>query len=377
MNKREEILNAHKEHRSIWFNESNKRWCTKLGEDKKKVMRKNREDLENAIVEYYLKKSSAQPSFSDVFQNWTEFAEEHNTVKMKTINEYTNDYNRFLKNNTFASIPMNEISEKNIVKLLSSLVYSKEKITSKRFSSVKTIIRTVFNHAKIEMDIDCICVVSIMNDLKFSNGSFKDNTKPNSEQVFKKSEIMLIKQYLSNTSDLEELGILLTIETGLRIGELATLKREDLTGNDLHINRSEHKASFKDGYKYFIGLPKGDKTRIVKLSDDALYVIDKITSLHTSEWLFPSKECLSTWNRSYNFDDAIRRVCREINIPVRSMHKLRKTYASYLLSVGKPEKLVQQQLGHSDIRTTQRAYHYNIFDDDEINNEFKNISVGA
>ncbi|MBR3042204.1 MAG: tyrosine-type recombinase/integrase [Eubacterium sp.] len=96
-----------------------------------------------------------------------------------------------------------------------------------------------------------------------------------------------------------------------------------------------------------------------------------------SEWLFPSRNPnKAEWERSYNFDKTIRRVCREINIPVRSMHKLRKTYSANLLAAGYPEKFVQKQLGHSDIKTTQKAYNYDIFDSTDKERAIRDFEVG-
>lgn len=40
----------------------------------------------------------------------------------------------------------------------------------------------------------------------------------------------------------------------------------------------------------------------------------------------------------------------------RSMHKLRKTYASYLLANGVEEKIAQAQLRHKDSTTTHKYY---------------------
>lgn len=64
------------------------------------------------------------------------------------------------------------------------------------------------------------------------------------------------------------------------------------------------------------------------------------------------------------------------------MHKLRKTYASYLLNYkGEKneqvtEKLAQVQLGHADILTTQQSYHYDIFDTDEKVKILGSIKIG-
>ena len=44
----------------------------------------------------------------------------------------------------------------------------------------------------------------------------------------------------------------------------------------------------------------------------------------------------------------------------RSMHKLRKTYASYLLANGVEEKIAQAQLRHKDSTTTHKYYEFSI-----------------
>lgn len=101
--------------------------------------------------------------------------------------------------------------------------------------------------------------------------------------------------------------------------------------------------------------------------------------MHNSKWLFPDKKNLSQWMHAHQFDRAIRRVCRELQIQVRSMHKLRKTYASCIISqkeLGVTDKLIQKQLGHSNIATTHRAYYYNIHDEDETVQILSGVKIG-
>ena len=377
MSKRAEILSNHEATRSIWQNQSNGRWCTKLGKEKHLIMRKERSDLENAIVEYYLTKDSVSATFEDVFEDWCERAIEIYGIAMKTINEYRYDYNRMVKGSDFSKMLICTITEMDLVHFLKDVVYGSvpEKLPSKRFGTLKTILRHMFNHAKIEMNINCICIKNVIDDISFPSTAFKCSKKNDDSQVFKLSEINVLKKELDATNDLKELGIALTMETGLRVGELCTLRREDYTGIELIIRHSEHKARFDDGFKYFIGEPKMDKVRKVVLSAKAIAIIEKILAMHSSEWLFPSDDD-TTWTRSYYFDKKIRKLCRKVNIPERSMHKLRKTYASYLLSKGINEKIVQKQLGHSDISTTQKAYHYDIYDTDNKVNILRDLEVG-
>ncbi len=373
-NQRDQILKEHTH--SIWQNQTNKRWYTKLGAEKHLVVRKEKEDLENAIVEFYLTNRTLNASIDDVFQDWRQYEESRTEHTQKTINEYTHDYNRFLAKRTFASLRICEITETDIVKLMNAIVCDGESIPQKRYKTVKTILRTIFNHARLQMEIDCIPIKHILDDLRFSTNRFKESSSDSNNQVFKHSEIKTIKAGLADTEDLLELGILLVMETGLRVGELCTLKKDCVFDDYIKIQTSEHRAKFGEEYRYYVDKPKKNKSRKVLLNEDAKKIISKILILHNSEWLFPSQNDDMDWMRSYHFDKAIRKVCRRFNLPERSMHKLRKTYASYLLSLNVPEKVVQEQLGHADITTTQRAYHYNIFDNEETTNILGAIHIG-
>lgn len=375
-NKREQIIKEYEEKHKIWQNQTTKKWCTKLGSEKHLIVRKERRDLENAIVEFYLTYNKMNASVDDVFQNWRQYEEGRTEHTQKTINEYTHDYNRFLANRDFVNIPICDVTESDIVKLMKSIVCDGEPIPQKRFKAVKTIMRTIFNHARLQMDIECIAVKHILDDIRYAAAYFKESNYDSNNEVFKHSEIKMIKAELANTDDLLEMGILLTIETGLRVGELCTLKRDCVFKDCLKIQRSEHRAKFDGNYKFYVEKPKKNKTRTVQLNRDAKEIVTKILGMHNSDWLFPSPNDASDWMRSYYFDKAIRKVCRRLNIRERSMHKLRKTYASYLLSQNVPEKLVQEQLGHADISTTHRSYHYNIFDNEETTNILGAIHIG-
>lgn len=379
MTLRAEIIAKNEEHHSIWQNQSTLKWCTKLGEEKRLLVRKERTDLENAIIEFYLSDKKLTSSVDDVFKDWCQYESERTEHAMKTINEYTNDYKRFLGKTEFVSRPIHDITEQDIVRLMKAIVYDGEKVPHKRYKSIKTILRTIFNHARIHMDIECISVKNVMDDLRFPSTAFKETNTDDSMQVFKHSEIKQIKESLKDTDDTCELGILLTIETGVRVGELCTLKQEHITDDCLQIRQAEHRAKFGDERRYYIGEPKKGRTRDIVLNPDAKRILEKLSSLHDSEWLFPNPEDSSDWMRSYHFDKAIRRVCRKLGIQERSMHKLRKTYSSYILSqtdLGVTDKLVQAQLGHADISTTHRAYYYDIFDKEEKVNVLSSIKIG-
>ena len=101
----------------------------------------------------------------------------------------------------------------------------------------------------------------------------------------------------------------------------------------------------------------------IHLTDSAINVMKMIKKINLqngvqSDYLFWEPEYGRL--RTYHFDRKIRRMCKVLNIPVRSMHKLRKTYASYLLENGVGEKVAQAQLRHKDAATTHKYYEFSM-----------------
>lgn len=68
----------------------------------------------------------------------------------------------------------------------------------------------------------------------------------------------------------------------------------------------------------------------------------------------------------------MRRVCDNVGIPRRSLHKIRKTYCSILFDSGVDQKLITDQMGHTDIMCSELHYHRNRKDLDE---KIKTISA--
>ena len=56
----------------------------------------------------------------------------------------------------------------------------------------------------------------------------------------------------------------------------------------------------------------------------------------------------------------INKYCEELGIPVRSLHKTRKTCASMMHAQGVDDLIIQEQLGHKDIQTTYNCYCYDM-----------------
>lgn len=156
------------------------------------------------------------------------------------------------------------------------------------------------------------------------------------------------------------LGVALTFCTGLRVGEVAALKWSDYKGDFLSVTRTEIKYIGEHGERIadVRERTKGrDGRRQVVLNDMAIGILEKLKAyMGDSEWMFTrdGQRIKAVW-----LSLRITKLCKELGMPHRSFHKIRKTYATKLIDAGVPEKVVTKQMGHTEILTTKQFYYFN------------------
>ena len=209
-----------------------------------------------------------------------------------------------------------------------------------------------------------ISITNFMGDLDISNRAFQKRIMRDEEQVFKDSEIDKIMSWIVERDfSIINLGIILAFQTGLRAGELAALKYSDLDGKILNVTKTEIRYKDDNGNYVFEvrDFTKGkDGARQVVLTDSALKTFKQAFRANPfGEYLFMEN---GQRIKGKSFTVKLEKICRYVGILPRSLHKVRKTYGTKLLNAGVPEKLIQKQMGHTDIRTTKGFYYYNNMD---------------
>lgn len=144
--------------------------------------------------------------------------------------------------------------------------------------------------------------------------------------------------------------ILLVAKTGMRFSEaLAVTPNDfDFSKQSLSINKT---WDYKGGGGF---MPTKNQSSIRKIQIDWQLIIQFSTLLKN----LPQDEPIFVSGNIYNStaNDILARHCKNIGIPVISIHGLRHTHASLLLFAGVSMASVAQRLGHSSMTTTQKTY---------------------
>lgn len=145
--------------------------------------------------------------------------------------------------------------------------------------------------------------------------------------------------------------VLAALKTGLRLGELCALRWQDvdLIKGQLRVCRAATRG--------IIETPKSGKSRTVPIPDVLVSALKahKAQTFMRSDLVFcgPEGQLLTR--------DHVKRVlpqaCKKAGLREIQWHGLRHTYASHLVMLGVPLKVVQELLGHASLEMTMRYAH--------------------
>lgn len=341
---------------SIWEGKNGK-WYTRFQKEGGRVLKKRNSeaDIKDLIVEHY-KSQQEEPTIKSIFDNWVTEKLELKEIGKGTYDRYYLDFKRFFEGTDIEKEKIKNITEDDLEIFIRKTIVDHE-LTQKAFSNFRTLIFGIFKYAKKKKFTD-ISISAFMGDLELSKNVFKRIAKKKEEQIYLEDEIPLVVEYLKSNPTSLNLGILLAFQTGIRTGELAALKPSDVIKKTIHIQRQEIKYKHPETNRCVREIKEYPKTdagnRYIIITDSAIETIEKLKAFG-GEYLIEANGKRILTN-SYN--DGIRRMCKELKIPTKSMHKIRRTYGTTLIDANVDESIIMEQMGHSDITTTKKFYYY-------------------
>ena len=313
--RREELLKQHPY--EIWQSKDGK-WYTYLpAQDGGRVLKKRKfkNDLESIIIDYY--KNKKEILLKDIFQEWALQKLEYGDIQKQTFDRYTTDFHRFFDNAYISKKDIRKITENDLEVFIRKTIRNMG-LTNKAYGGLRLLVIGIFKYAKRQKYSE-ISITQFFGDLELPKKCFVKKAVKDDESVFTDDEVEKISNYIQKNPSLLNYGILLAFQTGVRVGELCTLKYSDIQRNKLCIRRTEVRYRDKDGKRI----------------------------------------------KEKAFSVKITKICKYVGIKERSMHKARKTYATKLINGGVDESLIIKQMGHTSIDCTKNYYYFNNKNDEE------------
>lgn len=359
MQRRKELLEKHPY--SIYMGKD-KKWYTYMPSEECGRIRKKRnfqKEIEDIVIDYW-REQEENPTLEEVFSEYNDRRLELKKISAATHIREKQDFNRFYKD--WKNRRIRGIKEEEVADLLEESV-SKYDLTSKAYSNLKGLTRRMFKRARKRKFVSFL-IEDVFNEIDMSEVEFKKTIKEDYEEVFTEEEYPIMMNYLEQHIDIWNLGILLLIVTGVRVGELVGLSFSDFTEYSTFISfkirRTETRYQDKNG-KWVYELKEAPKTdagiREAIIPMQYTWVLQELKRINPNgEFVFMRNGDRMTTN---TIRRRIKRICEKNDIYPKSPHKARKTYGSILLDNKLDERLIIGQMGHTNISCTERHYHRN------------------
>lgn len=303
-------------------------------------------DFENFLKEYLKTKQSKTILIENginLFIN--DFSK---TRRPKTIEFYKDHLKPFIIFCEMRNIKcFNELTNELIQAYINKLKYAnnENKTINKRIS----LIRLVMNYLYVNDYISEYKLIFPILEVKE-----KEIKAINDNQLIK------LLHYANNSLNVKKrLIVLLLVATGIRRNELVNIKIDNI---DFYNKR------------IYLDYTKNKKARYIFVNNDILDLISKLIKHNKQKvYLFENKKGKQL--SSNYITQTLYYIKNELNFEVLSPHKLRHTYATFLLKKGANQEEVRRLLGHNDFRMTKRYIDYVDTDLQFSNNQYNPLNL--
>ena len=221
--------------------------------------------------------------------------------------------------------------------------------------------------AKTTSDIVCL-VKSIMKyavstgNNAYYNGDLTSIKQQSKEmRILSKKEQEIITNNLIDSEDMRDIGILICLYTGIRVGELCALRWQDisLVEKTISIRNTLQRVKIQDPVddcktKILISSPKSQcSLRTIPIPNEIMLLIQNQSSAKESFLLTGTPE---KFIEPRTMQNHFQKVLRSNNIQKANFHCLRHTFATRCVEVGFDVKSLSEILGHANVNITMNRY---------------------
>ena len=227
----------------------------------------------------------------------------------------------------------------------------KNRLAESTVKCILVILKDFLKYARMKNYIDNVNI-SVQMPKRVSSKKIK---------VLKKNEYLKIVNSITERSSLKDIGILFTLFTGLRIGEICALKWEDIDIENMTVSVNKTmqrilvREEGKDVYtKVVVTVPKTScSIREIPLNTKLVNFLKKVMPKDRQTYfLTGSKKYIEprTYRNHFN------RILKKYDISHINFHGLRHTFASKCIELGADYKTVSELLGHASVNVTLNLY---------------------
>jgi Site-specific recombinase XerD len=270
--------------------------------------------------------------------------------KQKYVKESTfSNYNNLIYNHIIPSLGNFRLMELNNELLQQFIFLKADDLSPKTLKNIMSIVKSSIGKAIKENKIKQF-------DLLFT---YPNDRKKRTVEVFEQKEQRKLLHYCNENISNANIGIMLCLFTGIRIGELSALqwRHIDLKNNiisiELTLQRIYTKNENSGKSKVIITSPKTiSSIRQIPISKDFAALLKSIRG-NSNDYLISGN---SHYVEPRTYRRYFKKVLMKIRIRTLHFHSLRHSFATNCISLKIDPKTVSELLGHNSVQTTLNLY---------------------
>lgn len=187
----------------------------------------------------------------------------------------------------------------------------------------------------------------------------KDQTNNKKIYILTKREQTKITNYVMNNMNNRNIGFIISLYTGLRIGEVCALKWNDIDfkKNMLSVNKTIQRIYIKEkdikSSKIIITSPKTKTAnREIPINKKFLEILKTVKTNNSDYVVSGNEKCLEP--RTYR--KYFLKTIKQARVKKFNFHSFRHTFATNCISLGIDYKTVSELLGHATVNITLNLY---------------------
>jgi len=288
--------------------------------------------------------------FSEIAEKWLQNIKLN--CKVSTYNKYRNTYEKQLKS-VFGKYPISKISGEMVDGFVATMLTNGRTdsgaYSRKTVQEFCTVIKQVFSYAEENYGILP----------QFSKKKLNIRQNQIDIKVVNSFSIQSLCAFLLTDTTLYKAGVLISLYSGIRIGELCALQWKDISFEDgvLLVSKTAQRVQQLDNpfekTKLCITSPKSVcSNRIIPLPQTLLSVLLPFKNNENTFVLSGTSKCVDPRTMQYHF----KKYLKECGIAKTNFHALRHTFATHCIELGFDAKTLSEILGHSSVNITLNRY---------------------
>lgn len=287
-------------------------------------------------------------TITDISKLWLRYNK--NSFKPNTFQKYKYHLSKYILNSSLAEKSLDCITSMELADFSEQLI--NKNLSGNTINDILLVMGAVIKYAHEFYDDELISVPFVKKENK-------------EMRVLSKSEQIQFEIFLKQDMDICRFGVLLTLYTGVRIGELCALQWKDIKCGYININKTMYRI--KNGAKttVVVASPKTISSfRIIPIpsflhkhlekfrGDDDDYILGNTRTPIVEPRLMQSR---------------FKKMTDHCNLQNVTFHTLRHTFATRCVECGFDIKSLSEILGHSDVKTTLNKYVHSSMEQKQFN----------